>query len=268
MINATAIIHPKANVDPSVTVGPYAVIDEHVTVGPGCVIGPYVYITGHTQIGANNRFHAGCVIGDGPQSGHKYRDQPSRLLIGENNIFREQVTVHCSNNMSSDTCIGSGNYIMAHVHVAHNVTIGNEVTLANGAVLGGHVTIADSVFISANCLVHPFTRVGTLALMAGGERISMDLPPFTVAFGINGICGLNSSALRRAGMRAAERLELRALYHDLFRSGQNLPKAVAAGRLVYQSEPARILLEFVANSKRGICRDLSSKRNNPDVASL
>jgi UDP-N-acetylglucosamine acyltransferase len=255
MIHPTAILHPKANVDAAVEVGPYAVIDAGVTVGPGCVIGPHVYLTGLTTIGARNRFHAGCVIGDAPQD-LKYRGEPTRLRIGDDNVFREHFTVHRSNQAAEATIIGSHNFFMQHSHVAHNCVIGDHVILAGGALLAGHVTVQDRAFISGNCLVHQFVRVGTLALMQGGSAISQDLPPFTVAQRGNEICGLNLVGLRRAGYPAEQRLELKRLYHALFRSGQNIRDAAAAARKKFSSPAAAVLLDFLAEAKRGVCADL------------
>jgi UDP-N-acetylglucosamine acyltransferase len=254
MIHPTAIVHPKAKLDPTAQVGPYALIDEGVEVGPECVIGPQVYLTGLTIIGAHNRFYAGAVIGEAPQD-LKYHGEPTRLRIGDHNVFREHVTVHRSNKAAEDTVIGSHNFLMAHCHVAHNCRLGNQVILANGVLLGGHVTLDDRVFLSGNCIVHQFVRVGTLALMQGGSGISKDLPPYTVARGGNGICGLNTVGLRRAGLTPAERLELKQLYRALFREGQNLGAAVASAREKFSSAPARVMLDFLAGSKRGVCRD-------------
>jgi UDP-N-acetylglucosamine acyltransferase len=254
MIHPTAIIHPKAQLDPSVEVGPYAVIDEAVALGAGCKVGPHVYLTGHTQIGANNRFFAGAVIGEAPQD-LKYKDTPTRVRIGDNNVFREHVTVHRSTTEEGETVLGSNNFLMANSHVAHNVAIGNHVILANGALLGGHAQVADRVFVSGNCLVHQFVRIGTLALMQGGSAVSKDLPPFTIARGDNSICGLNIIGLRRAGLSAEERLELKELYHALFRTTAPLREVLSAAREKFSSAPARLMLEFVASSKRGVCRD-------------
>jgi len=255
MIHPTAIIHPQAKLDSTVRVGPYAVIDEGVELGADCIIGPHVYLTGLTTIGARNRFHAGCVIGDAPQD-IKYQGQPTRLRIGDDNLFREHVTVHRSNQTAEDTVIGSQNFLMAHCHVAHNCRIGNQVAVANGALLGGHVTVEDRAFISGNCLLHQFVRVGTLAMMRGGSGISQDLPPFTIARGENGICGLNIVGLRRAGFTAAVRLELKRLYRALFRSGVNLRDAAALARQDFSSPAAKVLLDFVLASKRGVCADV------------
>jgi len=254
MIHPTAIIHPRAQLDSTVRVGPYAVVDEHVRLGAHCVLGPHVHMTGHTTIGTNNVFHTGCVIGDAPQD-VKYKDEPTRLRVGDHNLFREHVTVHRANKLAEDTVIGSHNFLMAHCHVGHNAQLGDGIVIANGALLAGHVIVQDRVFISGNCLVHQFVRLGTLALMQGGSAISKDLPPFTVARGNNGICGLNVIGLRRAGFTAEQRLELRRLYHALFRSRQPLQAALAAAQQQFHGPAARLLLEFVAGSKRGVCAD-------------
>jgi len=256
MIHPTAIIHPKAKLDASVEVGPCAVIDEGVELGAQCVVGPHVYLTGLTTIGAHNHFHAGCVIGDAPQD-LKYDGAPTRLRIGDHNVFREHVTVHRSTRPDAETLIGSRNFLMQHSHVAHNCVIGNDVILAGGALLAGHAVVQDHAFISGNCLVHQFCRVGTLAMMQGGSAISQDLPPFTVAQRGNEICGLNVVGLRRAGFNAEQRLELKQLYHLLFRSGKNLRAAIAEAQNNFTGAPAKILLDFVAEAKRGVCADVS-----------
>lgn len=257
MIHPTAIIHPRAKLDATVRVGPYAVIDEGVELGADCVVGPYVYLTGLTRAGAQNRFHAGCVIGDAPQD-LKAKDEPAGLRIGDRNVFREHVTVHRSNHAGEETIIGSGSFFMAHSHVAHNCTLGDQVILANGALLAGHATVQDRAFISGNCLVHQFVRVGTLALMQGGSAISKDLPPFTIARGDNGICGLNIIGLRRAGFTGEERLELKQVYQVLFREGRSLRKALEVARQRFATPAARTLIEFVAASKRGVCPDVGT----------
>jgi UDP-N-acetylglucosamine acyltransferase len=257
MIHPTAIIHPLAQVDSTVEVGPYAVIDADVVMGPHCWIGPYVHLTGHSHIGAHNRFHAGCVIGDAPQD-LKYTNEPTRLRIGDHNVFREQVTVHRANKLEDDTVMGSNNYLMAHCHVGHNVRLGDYIIMANGALLGGHVIVGDRAIISGNCLVHQFVRVGCLALMQGGAAISKDLPPYAIARGDNGMCGLNVVGLRRNGISLEQRTELKRLYHVLFRRGLKLQEAVQQARREFTGEPARALIEFVAVTKRGICRDTGS----------
>ena len=235
-------------------------------MGAHCVVGPHVHLTGHTIIGTHNQFHTGCVIGDAPQD-LKYKDEPTRVRIGERNVFREHVTVNRSNKLEEDTVIGSNNFLMANSHVGHKSLLGDFVILANGALLGGHVTVQDRAFISGNGLVHQFVRVGKLALMQGGAAISKDLPPFCIARGDNGICGLNVVGLRRNGFSSEQRLELKKLYHRLFRSGAKLSSAVAAARQEFTSEAAQLLLDFASTTKRGLCADVSVRKAAHDAES-
>jgi UDP-N-acetylglucosamine acyltransferase len=246
-----------------VRVGPYAVIDADVELGDNCVVGPQVYLTGVTQIGAGNQFHAGAVIGDAPQD-LKYKDEPTRLRIGDHNIFREHVTIHRSNKLEEATIIGSHNLFMAGSHVGHNCHIGNHVIVVNGTLLAGHVEVHDRALLSGNCLVHQFSRIGTLAMMQGGAGIGKDLPPFCVARGVNGICGLNTVGLRRAGISAADRLELKKLYHALFRGTGRFEELVAEARKNFASPAAGIMLDFVAAAKRGVCADTGASRHSPE----
>lgn len=265
MIYPTAIVHPRAEIDPTVEVGPYSVIDEGVVLGPRCRVGPHVYLTGLTTIGADNVFHCGCVIGNVPQD-LKYRGAPSRTRIGDRNTFRENVTVNRATDEAEDTVIGSNNLLMAGSHVAHNTCLGSHVILANGALLGGHVVVEDRAVISGNCLVHQFVRVGMLSMMQGGSAISKDLPPFTMARGGNTICGLNIIGLRRAGVSSEQRLELKRIYRLLFRSGLALRTALARAAEESLGDAARALVDFVAASRRGVCADIS--RHSGCVADL
>lgn len=251
MIHPTAIVHSGAQLDATVEVGPYAVIDARVMLGPGCRVGPFVHLTGVTTVGAGNVFHTGAVIGDAPQD-LKYQDAPTRLRIGDHNIFREHVTVHRSNKLEEDTVIGAHGFYMSHAHVAHNCQLGDSVMMANGATLGGHVCVEERAFISGNCLVHQFVRVGALAMMQGGSAISKDLAPFTVARGDNSACGLNIVGLRRAGFSPAERLELKQLYRFLFREGRPLRAAAAEALALFPGAPAQRMLAFIVASKRGV----------------
>ena len=254
MIHPSAVIHPEAKLGANVRVGPCAVIDAGVEVGDDCIIGPQVCLLGTTTIGKGNRFHAGCVIGDAPVD-VKYKGEVTRLRIGDHNIFREHVTVNCANTPDEDTVIGSHNFLTPHAHVGHNSVVGNHVILGGGCFLAGHVVVQDRAFISGNCLVHQFCRVGTLAMMQGGSGISQDLPPFTIVRRVNELCGLNVVGLRRAGLTSEERLELKRLYRALFRSGKNRRTAVAEAQAAFASPSAKVMLEFIASSKRGVCSD-------------
>ena len=218
--------------------------------------GPHVYLTGETKIGVQNIFHAGAVIGDSPQD-LKYKGEPTRLRIGDKNIFREHVTVHRSTTADGETIIGSNNYFMVNCHVGHNCQLGDHIIIVNGALLAGHVAVHDRAFISGNCLIHQFTRIGTVTMLQGGAGVGQDLPPFTIATNDdnNTICGLNVVGLRRAGYTAEQRMELKRLYRALFRSGKNLREALAEAQKIFTSPTAKIMLDFVADAKRGVCTD-------------
>ena len=264
MIHPTAIIHPRAKLGANVRVGPYAVIEADVELGADCIVGPHVYLTGVTKIGNGNKFHAGCVIGDAPQD-LKYQDEPTNVRIGDHNVFREHVTVNRATKPEEATVIGSNNFIMAGAHVAHNCVVGDQVIIANGVLLAGHVTVQDRVFLSGNCVVHQFCRIGTLAIVQGGAGIGQDVPPFTVAqHGLNLLCGLNIIGLRRAGFSPAQRLELKALYKFLFRSGKNLPAAVTEASGKFTSPAAKTLLEFLTGARRGVCSDSGARDGGED----
>lgn len=257
-IHATAIIHPKAELDPGVEVGPFAVIDEGVCLGSGCVVGAHVHLTGQLKVGEGCRFHSGAVIGDAPQD-LKYANEPTRLFIGDNNVFREHVTIHRSNSMEEDTTIGDGNFFMANSHLGHNCHVGNHNVIVNGALIAGHVTIEDRVFISGNCMIHQFARIGSLAMMQGGAGISKDLPPFMMSMANNTVCGLNTVGLRRAGLNPGERTELKKLYHHLYSGKLRLSEAVIQGMELFSSAPCQQVLSFVEASQRGICRDVRDR---------
>ena len=254
MIHPSAIIDPKAKLHESVTVGPHTVIDAGVTIGEGCEIGPHAHLTGETTLGKNNRIHAGAVIGDAPQD-LKYNGEPTRLCIGDDNEIREHVTVHRSNSPDEDTVIGSDNFFMAASHVGHNAVVGDHNIFANGALVGGHAVIGDRVFLSGNCAVHQFVHIGSLAMMQGNAAVSQDLPPFTMVFGVNKLCGLNIVGLRRADVGTEERTELKTIYRRVFLDGAK------ASELLKETvgDRARELLEFIDASKRGVCAHASRK---------
>lgn len=259
MIHSTAIIHPRAQLDTGVEVGPYAVVEEGVTIGPRCKIGPFVHLSGRTTIGADNAFYAGVAIGTPPQD-VKYAGSPSLTRIGDRNSFREHVTVNRATDETGDTVIGSDNLFMAGSHVGHNAQVGNGCVLANAALLAGHVEVHDKVVISGSCLVHQFVRVGTFSMMQGGAGISKDLPPYTMAQGVNEICGLNAIGLRRAGFSSEDRLELKRLYRFLFRGSLGLLDAVNEARRTFCCSPSIQLLDFIVASKRGVPTDVGRSR--------
>ena len=252
MIHPTAIVHPDARIGDACEIRAYAVIDAAVRIGPECVVGPHVHLTGDTVIERGNRFHAGCVIGDAPQD-LRYRNEPTRLRIGEGNTFREHVTINRSNSPDEDTVVGANNFFMAGAHVGHNCVIGDHNVFANNTMLGGHVNVGARVFIGGGAGAHQFVRIGDGAMLQGNAGASQDVPPFTVIHDINLLCGLNVVGLRRNGVPHEDRLELKRLYKRLFTGKQPLREAIEAARAEFRSPAAVQLLDFCAASKRGVC---------------
>ncbi len=254
-IHPTALIHSEAQLGSGITVGPYAIIDSDVQIGDDCRIGPYVHLTGHTRIGHRNVFHSGCVIGDAPQD-LSYSGAPTRTEIGDDNTFREHVTINRSNNETEITTIGCKNFFMANSHAGHNSQVHNNVILANGAMIGGHAIIEDNVFLGGNAGVHQFCRVGRLSFIAGNGGASQDIPPFIMISRINELSGLNAVGLKRSGAKPDERLQIKKLYHFLFREGRTLSGAVAEATESFPSPLCQELLTFIKSSKRGVTTKL------------
>lgn len=254
-IHPTAIISPKAELDSSVEVGPHAIIEEHVKIGAGTRVWANAYITGHTTIGHDNQIHMGAVIGHEPQDLKFDRSRRTYLRIGDRNVFREYCNVHRGTEPESATVIGNDCYIMATGHVGHNCVIGNDVIICNCALVAGHVHVGDRAFISGGVVIHQFTRVGRLAMFSGNARVSMDVPPFTLAAERNEIHALNLVGLRRAKISREAISELKKLFQLFYLSDltgtQALAEATKDG--VFATAEAREFIEFVEKSPNGLC---------------
>ena len=254
LIDPTAIIDPQARIDPSVCIGAYSIIEGPVNLGPNCAIASQVKLIGPLDMGAGNKVHSFAVLGDAPQD-LKYRDQPSRVVIGENNIFREHATVH--RGTGGDTVIGSNGFFMVGSHVGHNCRVGNGVTLVNSAVLGGHVQVFDRAIIGGLCAVHQFCRVGRLAMISNNSAHNVDIPPFCIVMKINTIAQLNLVGLRRSGMSREHISGVREMFRILFRERRDSPLKTRIRLLppeLLAIPEVQEFTDFVANSKRGVAR--------------
>ena len=252
-IHPTAIISAEAELADDVVVGPFVVIENKVRIGQGCVIRPYVHLCGPMVIGRRNMIFSGAVLGERPQH-TKYNDEPTSVEIGDDNIFREQVTVHRGTTQAWTTRIGNGNFFMANSHIAHDCVIGNNCILANGALVGGHGTLFDNAYLSGNAALHQFSRMGRLSLIGGTSASTKDLPPFIMLQGINVTVGVNVIGMRRAGMKPQEIDAVRRAYYLLYR-GNNL-LSVALERMSREFAGVSAVAEmvqFIRESKRGIC---------------
>jgi len=259
-IHPTAIIDPRAEIDPSADIGPFVVIDGPAVIGAGTRILTHAVITGHTIIGRDNAIHMSAIIGNEPQD-VSFGGQETALRIGDRNIIREQCEIH-RGSKTAETVVGDDNYIMSHAHIGHDCRVGNHVTLAPGALLGGHVEVEDQVFISGNCVVHQFVRIGRLALLRGLSRTSRDVPPFCIMDGTHTVRALNRIGLRRAGFSAQQIREIQRVFTVLFRSRKNLSAAMAELDSQPCSEEARQMIEFIRASKRGVC---AGSRKGPEA---
>jgi UDP-N-acetylglucosamine acyltransferase len=251
-IHATAVISAEADLADDVEVGPFVVIEGPVRVGSGCVIRPHAHLIGPLTLGRGNQVYTGAVLGERPQH-LKYNGEPTSVEVGDDNVFREHVTVHRGTAQSWKTVIGSRNFFMAGAHVAHDCRVGNGCILANGALLGGHCAVGDGAYLSGNCAVHQFVRVGRLALLSGASGTTKDIPPFIIQQNINVVVGVNVIGMRRAGLSGAEIDAVRRAYHILFRQGLALPNALARleGELGAVG-PVREMVDFIRASTRGI----------------
>jgi len=252
-IHPTAVIDPKAEIDGEVDIGPYVVIEGPVKIKRGTRVMAHAYLTGWTEIGADNEIHPGVVLGDAPQD-KAYKGAETYLKIGERNIFREYVQVHRGTIPASSTIVGDDNFLMANSHVGHNCKLGNQIVIANGALLGGYVEVGNSVFISGNCVVHQFVRIGDYALMRGLSGTSRDVPPYAIVDWQHTVRGVNVVGLKRAGFDDRRIRAIREAFRVLFRKGRNLSLAIKEieerGRA---NDDVSALLEFIKSSKRGVC---------------
>jgi len=229
---------------------PTAIIENHVEIGPDCEIGAYAVIKKFTRLGARNRVFEHAVIGGEPQD-VKFRGERSYLEIGDDNLIREFCTFHRASGEEETTRIGSRNFFMVGVHVAHNCVIGDDNIFANEVALAGHITIEDHVFLSNNVGAHQFVRMGRYAMVGGKSKIVQDVLPFFIIDGNPArLRGLNSVGLRRAGFDEEARRVLKHAYRTLFRSGLPLDEALA--RLADSGdENIKHLISFIRGSERG-----------------
>ena len=234
-------------------VHPTAIIEDEVEIGPDCEIAAYAVIKRFTRLGARNRVYEHAVIGGEPQD-VKFKGEKSFLDIGDDNIIREFCTFHRANGEGQTTRIGSRNFFMVGVHVAHNCVIGDDNILANEVGLAGHISLEDHVFISNNVGAHQFVRMGRYAMVGGKSKIVQDVLPFFITDGNPPrVRGINSVGLSRAGFSEAAKRELKNAYRALFRSGIPLADVLTELEQV-DDENISHLIRFIRGSKRGITK--------------
>jgi UDP-N-acetylglucosamine acyltransferase len=255
-IHPTALVDPAARLAADVEVGAYSIVGPDVSVGAGTVIGPHVVVAGRTTIGERNRIFQFASVGEIPQD-RKYGGEPTTTVIGDDNVIREFVSIHAGTAQDrGTTTIGSGNWLLGYVHIAHDCAIGNHTTFSNNAQLAGHVSIGDWVTMGGFSGVHQFCRIGAHAFVAAGAIVLQDVPPFVTASGYPAKPhGTNNEGLRRRGFTAEEILTVRRAYKTLYREDLQLDDARAKLAAAAVASPVLApLVEFLASGDRGIIR--------------
>jgi len=257
-IHHTAIVSPKAKLADDIEIGPYVCIEGPAVIGKGCVIQAHAILSGAVRLGKNNSIGYGAIIGATPQD-HAYHPKvKSKVIIGDDNIIREYCTIHRGTVEGSATTVGNHNFLMAGTHLGHNVKIANNVILANNVLLAGHVEVQDRVFIGGATACHQYVRLGQIVMSQGVNGLTKDVPPFTMV-ARDLVIGLNVIGLRRAGFTPAQRLEIKAAFKLLYRSGLNTTQALEAANERKWNQEGRIFFDFVAQAKkRGICDSRST----------
>jgi UDP-N-acetylglucosamine acyltransferase len=253
----TAIVHPAARLACSVTVGPYTVIGEGVVLGDDCEVMSHVVMGGPSKIGRGNRIFPWASIGLEPQD-MKYQGEPTRLEVGDGNVFREFVTVHRGTAGGGGvTRIGNHSLLMAYVHVAHDCRLGDNVIMANGASLAGHVEIQDHAMVGAFCGIHQFCRIGAYSFLGSYTVVNKDIMPYskTSAPRPMEMLGANRVGLERRGLTAADIDDLQQAFRLLSRSKLNTSQAVEAIEARgFRSQHVRALVDFIKSSQRGVAK--------------
>ena len=259
-IHPTAIVEAGAELDPSVRVGAYSIVREHVRVGRGTSIGPHCVIEGHTTIGSDNRIFQFCSIGAAPQD-KKYANEPTELQIGDRNTIREFCTFNIGTAQDSGaTRVGSDNWIMAYVHVAHDVQLGSQTILANNATLAGHVHVGDWVIVGGLSGVHQFVKLGAHAFVGFSSAVTQDVPPYMMVDGNPlAVRGFNIEGLRRRGFGPERLAAVKQMHRLLYRNGLTFAEASAAIAALALDMPeaandVQMMSEFLALATRGIAR--------------
>lgn len=256
MIDSRAIVHPDARLAPDVEVGPWSIIGPHVEIGEGSIIASHVTVKGPTVIGKHNRIYQFSSVGeDTPDL--KYKGEPTRLVMGDNNIIREGVTIHRGTVQDrSETTIGNENLIMAYVHIGHDSVIGNHCILVNNTALAGHVHIDDWAILSGFTLVHQFCKIGAHSFSGMGTAIGKDVPAYVVVNGSPAEAkNINVEGLRRRGFSKEDLTTLTKAYKIIYRRGLTLDDAMQELQpLLSECAPLQVLMDSLQSSTRGIVR--------------
>ncbi len=256
MIHPQAIVDPGARLAEDVSVGPWSMIGPDVEIGPGTIIEPHVVIRGPTTIGAGNHIYQFSSVGEATPD-LKYRNEPTRLIIGDRNIIRENVTIHRGTVQDrGETIIGNDNLIMAYVHIGHDSVIGNHTILVNNVALAGHVHVGDWAILSGYTLVHQFCRIGAHSFSGMQTAIGKDVPAYVTVSGSPAEAKtINTEGLRRRGFSDPAISQLRRAFKILYRQSLTLDIALQRLETMLSDTPeVKVLIDSIRASERGIVR--------------
>ena len=253
-IHPTAIVDPNAKIGGGVHIGPFSIVGPDVTIGDNTILQSHVVIEGEVAIGRGNFIGHGAIIGAPPQDVSFSLERKTKVEIGDDNIIREYCTIHRGSPDGSVTKICDKNFLMAGAHIGHNCVIGNNIVIANNCLLAGYVRVDDGAFLGGGSTFHQFMHIGRLVIVQGSSAFGKDIPPFVIAAERNYVFGLNVVGLRRAGLSAKDRDEIKQAFKLVYLSGLNTSQALDKAATTTFGVPAREFLDFVATSKkRGIC---------------
>lgn len=254
-IHPTAVIHPNAKIGEGCQIGPYCIIGEHVSLGANCKLHSHIVIDGHTTLGSGNEIFPFASIGLKTQD-LKWKGGVTRTVIGDNNTFREYVTIHSATSDGDATTVGSENHILAYCHIAHDCQLGNHIIMSNVGTLAGHVKVENHAIIGGLAAVHQFCRIGTMAIIGGCSKVVQDVPPYMLADGNPAETRtVNKVGLERNGVSEEAQAALKQAYKIIFRDGLTISNALVRIEAELPKLPEVLhLLQFARTSERGLSK--------------
>jgi len=263
-IHPTAVVDPRAEIAANVSIGPFSIVESEVVIGEGCQVGGHTVIKAGTRLGKNNLVSEGAVLGGRPQH-LRAGERVGRLRIGDGNMIRENVTIHCGLGADDWTEVGDQNLLMVNAHIAHDCHIGNHTVLTNNVMIAGHVSIGDRAYLSGAAGIHQFCRIGQLAMVGGQAHLNRDVPPFVTVDGLSShVVGLNMIGLRRNGYGDSDIRQLKAAYRIIYRNGLSWNDVLTTLQREFLAGPAATFYEFLSQARRGIMQE----RHGPGRAPL
>lgn len=260
-IHPLAVVSPKAELGQNVQIGPFAIVEDDVRIGDDCVLASHSVVKQGTVLGARNHVYEAAVLGGLPQF-QKMPPKLGGLVIGSDNVIRENTTIHRAVTPGHNTTIGSNVFMMGGTHIAHDCQVSDNVIMAQYATLGGHVTVGERAFISGLVAVHQFCRIGKLSMCGGLARVVQDVPPYVMIDGTSHrVVGLNRVGLKRSGHTPADFLQLKAAYRLIFRSGLRWVEVLERLKSEFASGPAAVYAEFFSGGTRGFVHERRTPRN-------